>query len=162
LRTSKPNSWHGSGICPTIIDDQGDGSYGGTSDLDQDRTNNVVNEITGITETGGQTAWAAPSYSARGNMTVAPKPTSLANTYSCKYDAWNRLVEITSGTSDVVAKYEYDGLNRRTKKHVDTSAPGSPDGTIDEYRHFFYDNQWRIVETCNSSSENTEPESLQR
>lgn len=46
-----------------------------------------------------------------------PKPSSLTNGYTCKYDAWNRLVEVKDGAT-VVGKYEYDGLGRRMKKHL--------------------------------------------
>ena len=56
-------------------------------DLNQDRRHNDVNEITGITEGGGEEAWADPVWSDRGNMTTAPQPTDLASTYTCKYDA---------------------------------------------------------------------------
>jgi len=33
-----------------------------------------------------------------------PNPTDLANSYSCTYDAWNRLVEIDPGGT---TKYVY-------------------------------------------------------
>ena len=49
------------------------------------------------------------------------------------YDAWNRLVEVKDGSTNVVAKYEYDGLNRRIKKHIDSASPGSPAGGVDTY-----------------------------
>jgi len=71
-------------------------------------------------------------------------------------DAWNRLAEVKSG-ANVVGKYEYDGLNRRIKKHIDTQAPAEPNG-VDTYRHFYYNISWQIVETRKSTSENTEPE----
>ena len=61
-------------------------------DLDQDRTHNLVNEIwnataaDAITEGGGQTAWASPVHSARGNMIMVPKPAALTATYASTYD----------------------------------------------------------------------------
>ena len=60
----------------------------------------------------------------------------------------------------MVAVYEYDGLARRIKKHIDSEAPASPDG-IDVYQHFFYNSAWQVLETRESASENTGPESLQ-
>ena len=57
-----------------------------------------------------------------GNMTTVPKPSSLASGLTCKYDAWNHLVEVKEGAT-VVAVYEYDGLARRVKKHVDSESP---------------------------------------
>ena len=43
----------------------------GTTDLDQDRSVNKVNEITDISETTG-TSWITPSYDKNGNMSVVP------------------------------------------------------------------------------------------
>jgi hypothetical protein len=71
-----------------------DSDFTDAGDLDQDRTHNAANEITGITEVGGQVAWATPGYDAMGNVTSYPKPSSMTNSYTCKYDAWNRLVEV--------------------------------------------------------------------
>ncbi|MBM4092022.1 MAG: RHS repeat-associated core domain-containing protein, partial [Planctomycetes bacterium] len=130
----------------------------GTTDLNQDRAHNPVNEITGITETTG-TAWIDPVHDRAGNMTTVPKPSSLASGLTCKWDAWNRLVEVKDGAT-VVAVYEYDGLARRVKSHVDSQSPGNPDG-IDAYVHFFYNQGWQELESRVSASENTGPESLQ-
>ena len=77
-----------------------------------------------------------------------------------KYDAWNRLVEVRGGGATLVGKYEYDGLHRRIKKHLDSQSPGSPNG-IDKYIHYFYNANWQVIETRESGSENTGPESLQ-
>ena len=126
-------------------------------DLDQNRAHNDANEITGITEDSGS-AWADPVQSARGTMTTVPKPTSLTNSYTCSYDSWNRLVEVKSGET-TVAKYEYDGLNRRVKAWIDTAAPASPDG-VDLYRHFFYNAAWQLLETRTTTTEADQPESL--
>ena len=106
----------------------------------------------------GQSEWATPVYDARGNMTTVPKPSDLTATYAATYDAWNRLVELKSG-ANVVLKCEYDGLGRRTKKHINTSSP--LDQTYDEYQHFFYTFGWQLLETRLSESENTGPETLQ-
>ena len=51
--------------------------------------------------------WVEVSGYERGNMIRAPKPHSLATGWTCKYDAWNRLVEVKSD-ANVVATYEYD------------------------------------------------------
>ncbi|MFH1730405.1 MAG: hypothetical protein ABIF82_01995, partial [Planctomycetota bacterium] len=155
-------------------------------ELDQDRTHNDANEITGITEQADpqQVQWATPVWSARGNMTAAPQPTDLESTYACKYDAWNRLVEVKDGGRTAsrspsnnarsrilrdarkrshrtsIAAYEYDGLNRRVKKHIDSQAQSEPDG-VDTYRHFFYNAGWQILETRKSTTENTAPQDLE-
>ena len=130
----------------------------GSTDLDQDRTHNDVSEITGISETTG-TAWIDPVHDKAENMTTVPKPSSPASGLTCKWDAWNHLVEVKEGAT-VVAKYEYDGLARRVKKHVDSESPARPDG-IDTYVHMFYNGAWQVLETRRSASENTGPESLQ-
>ena len=72
-----------------------------------------------------------PLYSARGNGTTIPQPGDLDDDYTCVYDAWNppsprlrrpgRLVKGAEGET-TIAKYEYDGLNRRTKSHIDSEA----------------------------------------
>jgi len=141
------------------IDADGDGDATGAGDLDQDRTVNDVNEVTGITEQADpqQTAWADPVYSARGNMTTVPQPADLTDDYSCTYDAWNRLVEVKDGQR-VHARYEYDGLNRRVKAHIDSDASGGPDTWV----HFYYTNEWQLLETRETTAaENTAPETLQ-
>ncbi len=89
-------------------------------------------------------------------MTGVPKPSDLTATYTATYDAWNRLVEVKSG-ANVVLKCEYDGLNRRTKKCINTGE----DQVCDEFRHFFYNSGWQILETRLSESENTAPDGLQ-
>ena len=130
----------------------------GNTDLDQERTHNEVNELTNITETTG-TAWITPVQDKNGNMTTVPKPSSLANGLTCEYDAWNRLVEVKDGLT-VIGRYEYDAQNRRTKRHLDTDSPDSPDG-IDTYVHYFYTATWQTLETRVTTTESDQPESLQ-
>ncbi len=77
----------------------------GSTDLDQGRTHNPVNEITGITAATG-TDWADPVHDRAGNMTIIPKPASLADGLTATYDAWNRRVEVKHGQT-VIARYEY-------------------------------------------------------
>ena len=58
----------------------------------------------------------------------------MVRPYDLKYDAWNRLVEVKDGAS-TLATYRYDGLNRRVTKQ-----------TGSDTRHFYYTNQWQIIE----------------
>ena len=127
------------------IDHNGDGDYSDDDDVDQNRTHNLVNEIYNATagdaiteEYGPQSSWADPGHSARGNMTTVPKPADMENTYSCMYDAWNRLVEVKDG-ANVVAQYRYDGLGRRIRKYV----PDNGDWTVTEY---YYSVSWQVLE----------------
>jgi RHS repeat-associated protein len=116
-----------------------DSDFTDATDLNQSRTHNAANEITGISETGGQVAWADPSHDIKGNITSYAKPSSMTSSYTCTYDAWNRLVRIVD--FDPVADYVYDGLGRRiTKKTYDVN------GNLDKTRQFFYTNQWQDIE----------------
>jgi len=91
---------------------------------------------------------------AAGNMTTIPQPDDAADDYTLSYDAWNRLVEVTDGET-TIAKYEYDRLGRRVKKHYDSGGAAG----IDKYVHYFYDGV-QVVETRETTTESDEPEDL--
>ncbi len=113
----------------------------GSTTLNQNRTHNVANEITDITESTG-TAWPTPTQDAAGNLTVVPRPLSLGNSFDLKWDAWNRLMEVKNTGGSVIATYRYDGASRRVTKD---------DGT--DTRHYYYSDQWQVLEErLNSSS----------
>ena len=122
----------------------------GTTDLDQSRTHNKVNEITAIAATTG-TDWADPVHDRAGNMTTIPKPASPADALSCQYDAWNRLVEVMDGQT-LVGQYRYDGLNRRIRRYA-----GAPDTHV----HYFYNSGWQVLETRQSGTQSAPPETVQ-
>jgi YD repeat-containing protein len=104
------------------FDEDADGK--GTTDLEQIRDHNEVNETGTIGATTG-TNWADPVHDRAGNMTTMPKPSDPANSIAAKYDAWNRLVEVSDG-GILVAKFRYDGDGRRILKIFDTDSPGDP------------------------------------
>ena len=60
----------------------------------------------------------------------------------------------------VIGVYEYDALNRRVKRHVDSQAPDNPNG-IDTYLHYFYNSAWQVLETRDTTTESDQPENLQ-
>jgi RHS repeat-associated protein len=107
----------------------------GTTNLNQSRTSNPVNEITNISESTGPT-WVTPAYDAAGNTTTMPQVADPTQSFTATYDAWNRMTGI-SDSSGTVATYQYDGRNRRIVKT--TTATG-------EIRHFYYTNAWQDVE----------------
>ena len=121
----------------------------GSTVLNQTRTNNKVNEITGISAGTGDN-WYDPTFDAAGNMRTGPKPgmpkDSDANGRKLRntWDAWNRLVKVevsptnANSWTDVIT-CEYDGLSRRIVK-VDKT--GMSDITYD----YYYDGQ-QVVET---------------
>ena len=135
------------GIDPTTRQQQEDFTYDETGNwpgyqssspsLAQTRTHNMGNEITAITN---PSSVVQPVYDPTGNMTTIPKPDAWTTAYTCKWDAWNRLVEVKQG-STVVATSAYDQLSRRTKK---TAASVTTD--------VYYNKQWRAVEERVSSS----------
>ena len=106
--------------------------------LNQTRTSNAVNEITGITNTVGS-AWASTAYDAAGNMTSMPRPATLVNGYTGVYDAWNRLVGIKAGATNV-QQNQYDARNFRTVI-LSYSA-----GVLSETRHSYFTRNWRCIE----------------
>ncbi|MCC7408891.1 MAG: RHS repeat-associated core domain-containing protein [Phycisphaeraceae bacterium] len=118
----------------------------GSTTLSQTRTPNLANEITSISQGGGQPAWGTPTYDARGNMTVASIPNNETVKYKLSYDAWNRLtkVENEAGTQ-TIAEYVYDGQNRRVVRKV--YAGGSLDKTLDDY----FNQQWQLLEVRKNS-----------
>jgi RHS repeat-associated protein len=86
---------------------------------------NVGNQLTSIAGSS-----VAPTYDNDGNMTttVAPAGGTVAAgaALDCKYDAWNRLVQV-SDAGGIVAQYQYDGENRRVVElaNFTGTSPGS-------------------------------------
>jgi len=116
-------------------DDNGNGTW----NLEQTRSHNKVNEITGISETTG-TSWPDPAYDDNGNTTTFPQPASLGDSYTAAYDAWNRLAEVREDNT-LIAAYFYDGLHRRIV-YKDLSG-GFPGVSYD----YFHTANWQVIET---------------
>jgi RHS repeat-associated protein len=106
--------------------------------LNQTRAANTVNEITGITNTTGS-AWANPAYDPAGNMTTMPQPGAPGSSYTATYDAWNRLVILKDGASNV-QQNQYDARNFRTVILTYTA------GVLSETRHSYFTSGWRCIE----------------
>src|SRR5690606_27437169 len=90
-----------------------------------------ANQITDLT---GPSGVIDPVYDPVGNMTTMPKPGAWTTAFTCKWDAWNRLVEVKEGSIQI-ALNQYDALHRRIRK---TAAA--------ETRDCYFDLQWRSVE----------------
>jgi len=121
----------------------------GTTNLNQSRTHNVVNEITGITASTGDN-WYDPTYDAAGNMATGPKPSAPKDSdangrkFKYTYDAWQRLVKVEESPTNTttwttVNSYEYNGLNERTYKNDIAASP-------DVNYNYYYNHQWQVVE----------------
>ena len=132
-------------------DTDGDGVW----DLDQTRTHNAANEITGHAELADpvENAWATPAYDRAGNMVSVPKSDLPTSSYQCIYDAWNRLVRVRDGKK-TVAEYQYDGRNFRVVKKTYTT------GVFSEVRHFYYTNDWQVLEERASDTLTSDPRTL--
>jgi len=100
-----------------------DNDGNGTWELNQTRTANKVNEITGITNSVG-TAWATPTYDGAGNMIAMPNPPATitgttpawvpmteAQWKTLTEAPWNTLTENT-GTTPQQLSATYDSWNR--------------------------------------------------
>ncbi|MCY2963532.1 MAG: hypothetical protein NT069_07770, partial [Planctomycetota bacterium] len=109
-------------------------------DLVQSRSDNKVNEITGVTNSVGS-AWTAPTYNRNGNMTTVPQPADPTKGFSATYDAWNRLVKLVDvPTLQTVQENSYDG---RTFRVVRKSYIA---GVLSETRQLFFSTGWQVVE----------------
>jgi RHS repeat-associated protein len=102
-----------------------------TNGVAQARTANAQNELT-------QVGSSALAYSTTGNLTTDAEGRTLA------YDAWNRLVSVKNAAGTEVARYEYDGLNRRIVEQVGT--PASPAAATAAIRDVYYSQDWQALE----------------
>ena len=120
-------------------------AIGGPWTLDQVRSANTVNEITGITNSTGPT-WTTPAYDTAGNTTTLPQPADPTKSYTATYDAWNRLVRLEQQilnplpTLIKVSENEYDARTFRTVRRDYTA------GALATTRHFYYTPGWRCIE----------------
>jgi RHS repeat-associated protein len=110
----------------------------GVPTLEQTRTHNTSNMLTGFGATTGS-VWATPDLDVNGNMTGIPQPSALTSSYALIYDAWNRLVAVKDG-ANFVQENEYDGVNRRIVKKKYAS------GSLDETRHYYFNSSWQVIE----------------
>jgi RHS repeat-associated protein len=108
-----------------------------TDGVAEAREANAQNELTDV---GG----AALTYSATGNLTTDAPGRTLA------FDAWNRLVAVYDASSTLVARYEYDGMNRRIVEQVGI-LPTAPT------RDLYYSLKWQVLEERVRDSGNAIP-----
>ena len=142
--------------------------------LDQARTANTVNEITGITNTTGG-SWATPTYDAAGNMTTIPRvsvPVGPLNWATLTSTDWSNLTTdqwssmdvgpSSSGTGNAFTA-TYDAWNRlitiadaSTGQTVQqnqydartfrTVILSYTAGVLLETRHSYFSSEWRCIE----------------
>ena len=141
-------------------DDNIAAASGGSGAFDELRTHNAANQIATLAKNGSGDHggnWVDPTYDAAGSMTLRPDPSDPSDANDAQkltYDAWNRLVKIeNNATGDDIADYEYDGLNRRISKRLDTTANGTIDSS-DDARHYYYNGQ-QVIEEADDPSGGT-------
>src|SRR5262249_13866153 len=97
----------------------------------QTRSHNKQNEITGIS------GLTMPAYDSNGNMTTDQTGKTLI------YDAWNRLVQVKSGTT-ILVSYTFDAMSRRVTENS---------GTL---RILYYSLQWQVLEEQTAGTTQTQ------
>ncbi|MFQ5380717.1 MAG: hypothetical protein ACE5EF_03705, partial [Dehalococcoidia bacterium] len=155
LTRAEEGTWGGSSISSRTRDEQwtldqvgnwgvfkldldGDGSWSGGGELNEERTHNSVNELTARDTDSSGTDDCTLLYDAVGNMT------DDGESYLCVWDAFGRLREVKDRSGNLVAEHRYNGLGHRIGELVDTDEDGDVDGS-DEWRYFAHDERWRIV-----------------
>ena len=109
----------------------------------------------GTTVTGSNPAWVPLTEAQWNTLTEAQWSAMTENTgtvsqqLSTQYDAWNRLVLISSGTQKI-SEHVYDARGYRIRKDTYTS------GTLTEARHYYYTPGWQCVEERVDASTNAE------
>jgi len=153
---TRREKWDGGGLSPTgnwlrhKLDLDGNGSYGGTDELDDTGTFNKANEwltrdLDSTSGTGGNNY--SLTHDAAGNMTDDGKD------YEYEYDVWGRLRKVRNQATTLVAEYFYDGLGQRTAWHADWDADGTVESSNDDpWYMLVYDDRWRVVATYRVTS----------
>ncbi|MFN7021239.1 MAG: RHS repeat-associated core domain-containing protein [Phycisphaerales bacterium] len=123
------------------LDLNGDGSFGGTGELDDTGAFSLANELkTRDTDSNG-TANYTLAYDKSGNQTDDGKD------YIYVYDGFGRLRQVKNRSdSSLVAEYRYNGLSFRIGWHYDADADKDVDSS-DPWYYFCYDDVWRVVAT---------------
>jgi YD repeat-containing protein len=153
---AEEGTWNGSSIGSTTRDQQwtldhvgnwdvdkvdlnGDGDFVDTDEVNDDRTHNDVNELTGRDTDDNGTDDFTLAYDAVGNMT------DDGEDYEYEWDAFGRLRKVNN-TSDqsLVVEYKYNGLGYRIAIHEDTDDDADVD-VNDLWYYDAYDERWRDV-----------------
>jgi len=124
-----------------------------TTWVDQRRTSNRANEITGLTTHVGY-PWAESVYDRAGNTTLLGLPFSPGIPVEATYDAWNRLATTSDfliSTGPRVMTYRYDGVNRRVSARTQWIEAGTS-----VTRHSYYNSGWQLLEERVDSSTNAD------
>ncbi|MCC6285056.1 MAG: hypothetical protein IT439_07095 [Phycisphaerales bacterium] len=125
------------------LDLNGDGTFGGTGELDDTSTFSLANELkTRDTDSNSSVNYTL-AYDKNGNQTDDGKD------YLYDYDAFGRLTQVRYRISPtkIVAQYRYNGLGFRIGWRYDSDASGGGVDGGDPWYFFCYDDAWRVVAT---------------
>jgi RHS repeat-associated protein len=122
-----------------------DGGVGAGVATVQTRATNKANEIDvdddhanapGASITGTGVTWIAPVYDAGGNMTSAPTVADGTVRQHYRWDAWNRLVSVSTDNAgvpgQVLVQYRYDGLGHRIRTTDTKNTVATTDDVTDD------------------------------
>ncbi len=136
------------------VDLKGDGDFVDASELNDDRTHNVVNELTARDTDDNGTDNFTFTYDAAGNLT------DDGESYTYEWDPFYRLRKIKNrSTAALVAEYKYNGLGYRISIHEDTDSDQDVDAN-DKWFHHAYDERWRWAATYRESDSSPKEEFL--
>ncbi len=126
------------------LDLDGDSSFGGTDELNDTGTFNLVNELRYRDKDSDTTDDVTLGYDDLGNLT------DDGEDYKYIYDVWGRLRKVTDRSDNLVAEYTYNGLGHRTGWHYDADADSTVEANTsgnsdDPWYHWVYDDNWRQV-----------------
>ena len=128
------------------LDLDGNGSFAGAGELDENRTFGDFNELSSRDTDNDGTADFSQTYDAVGNLT------DDGEDFEYVYDVFGRMVTIKdTSTGDVIAEYTYNGLGYRVSERVDSNNDDIVDAA-DDVVHFMYDDQWRLAASFIGSS----------
>lgn len=123
------------------LDLDGDGTFTGTDELDEDRSHNDVNEIVARDIDGDSTDDFTLVYDAVGQLT------DDGEEYKYVWDAFGRMRKILDRSDDsLVEELKYNGLGFMIGEHYDADEDLDVDSNDPWYWHAF-DERWRQVAT---------------
>jgi hypothetical protein len=121
------------------LDLNGDGDFSDTSEHDDTRTHNAVNELTARDTDSNATNNFTLTYDAAGNLS------DDGEHYEYEYDAFYRLRKVkNTSTQALVAEYRYNALNHRIGVHEDSDTDGAVDSN-DKWYYDAFDERWRLL-----------------
>ncbi len=129
------------------LDVDGDNNYNEANEYNDDRTHNVVNELTGRDTDDNGTDNYTLAYNLLGQLT------NDGASYKYKYDAFGRLVLVTDLSDATLAEFTYFGTGFLKSFHEDTEPDGDVDASDPVY-NLVHDERWRLIAVYRADDDN--------